>query len=253
MKISHFCWTIFGNKITYWKSRLGVNENKPCQNGTGMGLVLSSTRSCRPISLALICLTTDQASMYYPWWCHQMETFSAVTGHLCGEFTGPGEFPAQRPVTRIFRVFFDLRPNKPLSKQSWGWWFEALSPPLWRHCNAFSKNQLVELRLTESQIDHHEKIPWKAKLKFQCFHPRTKELTLHEVPTLDEVSAKYVSLGFHFLGNHNFSLHFPQSLVIWITWSWKQVTLTPCVPNLIKDKIPFCLQWSLWMKCISAQ
>ena len=23
-----------------------------------------------------------------------------VTGHLCGEFTGPGEFPVQRPVTR---------------------------------------------------------------------------------------------------------------------------------------------------------
>ena len=41
-----------------------------------------------------------------------------VTGHLCGEFTGPGEFPAQRPVTRNFDVFFDLRLNKRLSKQS---------------------------------------------------------------------------------------------------------------------------------------
>ena len=27
-----------------------------------------------------------------------------VTGHLCGEFTGPGEFPTQRPVTRSFDV-----------------------------------------------------------------------------------------------------------------------------------------------------
>ena len=35
-----------------------------------------------------------------------------VTGHLCGEFTGPGEFPTQRPVTQSFDVFFDLRPNK---------------------------------------------------------------------------------------------------------------------------------------------
>ena len=35
-----------------------------------------------------------------------------VTGHLCGEFTGTGEFPAQRPVTRLFDVFFDLRLNK---------------------------------------------------------------------------------------------------------------------------------------------
>ena len=29
-----------------------------------------------------------------------------LTGHLCGEFTGPGEFPTQRPVTRSFYGFF---------------------------------------------------------------------------------------------------------------------------------------------------
>ena len=29
----------------------------------------------------------------------------------------PGDFPAQRPVTPGFDVFFDLRQNKPLSKQ----------------------------------------------------------------------------------------------------------------------------------------
>ena len=61
-----------------------------------------------------------------------------VTGPLCGEFTGPGEFPAQRPVTRSFDVFFDLRLNKQLSKQSWGWWFETASCSLWRHCNDMS-------------------------------------------------------------------------------------------------------------------
>ena len=58
-----------------------------------------------------------------------------VTGHLCGEFTGPSEFPTQRPATRSCDVFFDLRLNKRLSKQSWNWWFETLSRPLWRHCN----------------------------------------------------------------------------------------------------------------------
>ena len=58
-----------------------------------------------------------------------------VTGPLCGEFTGPGEFPAQKPVTRSFDVFFDLRPNKRLSKQPWGWWFETTSRSLWRQCN----------------------------------------------------------------------------------------------------------------------
>ena len=59
-----------------------------------------------------------------------------VTGHLCGEFTGPRWIPAQRPVTQSFDVFFDLSLNKRLSKQSWSWWFETLSCSLWRHCNA---------------------------------------------------------------------------------------------------------------------
>ena len=43
--------------------------------------------------------------------CNDMMTSSnenifRVTGLLCGEFTGPGEFPTQRPVTRRFGVFF---------------------------------------------------------------------------------------------------------------------------------------------------
>ena len=84
------------------------------------------------------------------WWGLCMMTSSngsifRVTGPLCGEFTGPGEFPTQRPVTRSFDVFFDLRLNKRLSKQSWGWWCKALSRPLWRHRNGFfpvSNNKL---------------------------------------------------------------------------------------------------------------
>ena len=58
-----------------------------------------------------------------------------VTDPLCGEFTGPGAFPIQRPVTRSFDIFFDLRLSERLSKQSSGWWFETPPRPLWRHCN----------------------------------------------------------------------------------------------------------------------
>ena len=68
-------------------------------------------------------------------WRHQMETFSALLPICPGNSPVPGEFPAQRPVTRSFDVFFDLRPNKRLSKQSRCWWFETPSSPLWRHCN----------------------------------------------------------------------------------------------------------------------
>ena len=56
-----------------------------------------------------------------------------VPGHLCRV---TGEFPAQRPVTWSFDVFFDLGLNKRFSKQSWGWWFETPMRSLWRHCNA---------------------------------------------------------------------------------------------------------------------
>ena len=63
-----------------------------------------------------------------------METLSALLAICAGNSPVPGEFPAQRPVTRSFDVFFDLRLNERLSKQSWGWWFETLSRPLWRYC-----------------------------------------------------------------------------------------------------------------------
>ena len=69
------------------------------------------------------------------WWRHQMETFSALLAICAGNSPASGEVPAQRPVKRSFDVFFDLRLNKRLRKQSWGWWFETLSPPLWRHRN----------------------------------------------------------------------------------------------------------------------
>ena len=53
---------------------------------------------------------------------------SRITSHLCGEFTGD----------RSFDVFFDLRLNKRLSKQSGGWWIETPSHPLWRYIMSYS-------------------------------------------------------------------------------------------------------------------
>ena len=86
--------------------------------------------------------TSDNRSIYNggcstikPWWRHQMETFSALLALCVGNSPVSGEFPAQRPVTQSFDVFFDLRLNKRLSKQSWGWWFETPSLSLWRHSN----------------------------------------------------------------------------------------------------------------------
>ena len=92
----------------------------------------------------ILCLFRGHVLGLLPGYSYFMMTSSngnifRVTGPLCGEFTGPGEFPTQRPVTRSFDVFFDLRPNKRLSKQWWGWWFETLSRPFWRHRNVTSR------------------------------------------------------------------------------------------------------------------
>ena len=92
------------------------------------------------------------------WLRHQMEIFSALLAICAGNSPVPGEFPAQRPVTRSFDVFFDLRPNKRLSKQWWGWWFEMPLSPLRRHCNGIMGcflldiNGLVQERLNSSTL-----------------------------------------------------------------------------------------------------
>ena len=72
-----------------------------------------------------------------------METFSVLLAICAGNSPVPGEFPVQRPVTRSFDVFRDLRLNKRLSKQSWGRWLEAPQRPLWRHSNALQDIQRI--------------------------------------------------------------------------------------------------------------
>ena len=50
-----------------------------------------------------------------------METFSTLLA-ICARISPvTGNFPAQRPVAQSFDVFFDLRREKRLSKQLWGW------------------------------------------------------------------------------------------------------------------------------------
>ena len=112
-----------------------------------------------------------------------METFSVSLAICAGNSSVPSEFPAQRPVTRYFDVFFGLRLNKRLSKHPWSWWFETLSRPLWRHCNVFlivlyiQKNNIRNPFLTKRKISIKFGIPlfiyclrfvkyrWKLKIK----------------------------------------------------------------------------------------
>ena len=47
----------------------------------------------------------------------------------------PVNFPQKGQWRGAWMFFFDLRLNKRLRKQSWGWWFEAPPRPIWRRCN----------------------------------------------------------------------------------------------------------------------
>ena len=78
------------------------------------------------------------------WWHHQMKTSSALLAFGEGNSPAIGEFRSQRPMTRSFDVFFDLCPNKQLSKKSWGWWFETTSRSL-------RKLFLINYRVTTCQ------------------------------------------------------------------------------------------------------
>ena len=114
-----------------WSSRWPRHRCSCCKTGKIPPRINLHSGNCKP----LLPQVSEYIWLVTAWWRHQMETFSALLAICAGNSPVPGEFPTQRPVTRSFDVFFDLRLNKRLSKQSWGWWFETLSRPLWRHRN----------------------------------------------------------------------------------------------------------------------
>ena len=79
------------------------------------------------------------------WRDNQMETFSALLVLCVGNSLVTSEFPSQRPVMQSFDVFFELRLNKWLSKQSRHRWFEMPSGSLWCHCNRLLTYEFHEI------------------------------------------------------------------------------------------------------------
>ena len=115
------------------------------------------------------CAAPKPRPHFSAWWRHQMETFSTLLT-ICAENSPvTGEFPAQRPVTRSFDVFFDLRLNKRLSKRWWGWWFETPSRQLWRHCNGDKEMRTFYVApLSLSKSTHRTRGTYRCKLFPNC-------------------------------------------------------------------------------------
>ena len=92
---------------------------------------------------------------------------------------GIHRFTAQRQVTRNFDVFFDLRPNKRLSKQWWGWWVETPSTHYdvivmndGQFCVHYLCPAMVTIMVTQC-IDIHMKVSNKAQCEPR-YHSRCK-------------------------------------------------------------------------------
>ena len=145
---AHVIYALLYYKKCYW-CVLGISRRDgfvvTCGTGSAFEVARGATGVCGVVTVTTLLFTVNiiQAcrrgggvvilmafSSPVAWWRHQMETFSALLAICAGNSPASGEFPAQRPVTRNFDVFFDLR----LNKHSWGWWFETLLCLLWRQC-----------------------------------------------------------------------------------------------------------------------
>ena len=176
----------------------------------------------------------------HTWWRHQVEIFSALLAICAGNSPVTGEFPTQRPVTRSFDVFFDLRPNKRLSKHWWGWWFETPSRSLWRHCNGTHCIILVPLSLV------------KPLQLFDDLFLVDKRVT----PSLNELQWPEIKIGYQNSRSSNV-LQGTWSISWWtidISWwvcrEWDGYRLHTHVPSMSQE--PNGVQWKLGINVFQA-
>ena len=176
-----------------------------------------------------------------------METFSALQAICAGNSPVPGEFPAQRPVTRSFDVYFDLRPNKRPSKQSWGWWFETPSRPLCRHRNGSSISCrqfkilyliLAYVTLCSLMTPFDVKHPWKTLVPVMaCRLLDTNPLSGLNEPLRINFNESSIKSSYVSLKKITFesvvcvkwwTLHMSCTMVSLTTVVWRQFSFTCC-------------------------
>ena len=115
-----------------------------------------------------------------------METFSALLAICAGNSPASGEFPAQRPVTRSFDVFFDMCLNKRLRKQSWGWWFETL----------YAHYDVIVMMNTNNYATYRAGWVWRITEQIIIFLPNQKHIDqLKALGTESCYNAKIVATG----------------------------------------------------------
>ena len=111
----------------------------------------------------LLCTQVEMVHDYVIKWKH-----FPLLAFCAGNSPVTSNFPSQRPVTRSFHVFFDLRLNKRLHKQSWGWWFETPAHQISRHC--YIKPACPIQKRSQSRKSEILKDGFQIKCNIYCLH-----------------------------------------------------------------------------------
>ena len=189
-----------------------------------------------------------------------METVSVLLAICAGNSPGPLNSPHKGQWRGALMFFIYLRLNKRLSKQSWGWWFETLSRPLWSHCNAsptfelFSQRQVVHLLYISEAA---EMVNCRVVREIEIFPTPTNTvmILIYHVNsgmqwhwTFDRrlVFSSY----FHAHTTHR---HLPSRITMTSSWaSWRvkspasRLFILQLIQAQIKENVKASRHWPLW-------
>ena len=177
----HQIW--IASKYLLWNEHLDHNYTSHITQIRGWKLLLMPQHNI-PLKGAINskpCRVENSGGNSSSWWRHQMEKISALLAFCAGNSPVTGEFPPQRPVTRSFDIFFEIRMNKQLSKQSRRWWFETSSRSLWRHCDV-STTYLIEFNWIPNVVSVSaiaQKISSDQQLRLTHLTYKRKEMNYH--------------------------------------------------------------------------
>ena len=123
---------VFMLLLAVWSLLPGSLARVHCGVGMGESVIVSVRRSNEDVNKANIREMSGDLVGHFElhhlintWWRHEMEAFSALLGLCEGNHLSPVDSLHKGPVTRSYGVFFGLRLNKRLGKQSrrrWSAW-----------------------------------------------------------------------------------------------------------------------------------
>ena len=102
-----------------------------------------------------------------------------------------------------FDVFFDLHPNKRLSKQPWGWWFETPPWSLWRQCDdsnffavriSWSTRNMKNSWQFDCRCTDWFSMHIQLHIKTQLFNSPNPTQSMAAVPTVGNISFPFFYL-----------------------------------------------------------